>query len=199
MKICRTCKESKEDEDFSKDRKTLDGKKTQCRTCDSKAFNKFYLANPGYTTRRNHETGRYRIMSEAKDSAQWLGIYVAEQVLENYFQDIEKMPPCNRGYDFKCRLGYKIDVKAACLRNNEGWYFRIAKNKIADYFLCLAFDNRNALTPLHIWLIPSNVVNNKTGMSIANAPIPIEKWAKYEKPIGKVIEACNLMKSKKEG
>ena len=102
------------------------------------------------------------------------------------------MPPKNRGFDFICSNGYKIDVKSSTLHDNR-WGFYIRYNTIADYFLCLAFDNRNDLNPQHLWLIPGYILNDKSGVSITESTL--DKWKKYEQPINDVITCCDTMKT----
>ena len=66
----------------------------------------------------------------------------------------------NCGYDFICGDGYKIDVKSAATGDKSGhWIFYTSKNKIPDYFIFIAFDNRDDLNPTHLWIVPGNIVN----------------------------------------
>ena len=109
--------------------------------------------------------GYCRPLKDAKESGNYPGVYVAEQVLSKYFKNITRMKFGNVGYDYVCERGYKIDVKLSCLHKQESgnkfWSFRIKKNTISDFFLCLAFDNRTDLNPRYLWLIPGNIINNK--------------------------------------
>lgn len=95
----------------------------------------------------------------------------------------------------------KIDVKSACsekgIKNGEKiWPFKINKNKIADYFLCLGFDNRQKLNPIHLWLIPGNLINKHSSLRISdNIFSKFSGWEKYELDITKVIEKCNFLKT----
>jgi len=145
-----------------------------------------------------HQSGKCQPMGENKACAQYLGVHVAEQVLSKVFKDVKKMPYGNPGYDFICGGGHKIDVKSSCRRhpkkNVDHWMFIFNKNKIAEYFLCLAFDNRQDLNPEHIWLIPAGDVNDKTGMTISETRL--KKWNRYEQSIDKVISCCDAMKGR---
>lgn len=135
-------------------------------------------------------------MSENVDSSMFLGVHVAEQVLRHMFKNVVQMPYGNHGYDFICGKGYLVDAKASCMiirdRHSPCWKFTIRKNKIADYFILLAFDNRNDINPLHIWMIPGDVINDSTGVSIATTTL--DKWDEYRLDIDKVITCCNAMK-----
>lgn len=122
----------------------------------------------------------------------YLGCEVAEKVLSNVFKDVKVMKPNNPGYDLVCNKGKKIDVKSSCLREN-GWLFRIRKNTTADFFLCIAFDNRKSLTPLHLWLIPSDEVKDKKAIGIR--PNTIHKWDKFKQDISETLQCCNQMKT----
>jgi len=131
-------------------------------------------------------------MSKNKNCSDYLGIHIAENVLSKVFKDVIKMPNNNPGYDFICSNGYKIDVKSACMKKDrpDSWYFHTENNFIADYFLCIAFDNREDLNPLHMWLIPSNTITNKnSSLYISNKSIDV--WNRYEKSIYNIIQCCN--------
>ena len=144
-------------------------------------------------------------------SSQYLGITVTEKVLSKVFPKVKRMPYGNPGYDFICGKGFKVDAKAACYNQDGFWTFSIRYNKIADYFACLAFDNRSSLKPLHFWLIPGNAMlpfgkgsndwreKKKRPVNrffqITINPNTLDKWQEYEKPVDTVLTSCNLMKS----
>lgn len=149
------------------------------------------------TRDRRYRAGVYTPMSANKACALFLGVHVAERVLSHTFKDVKKMPMNNPGYDFICNRGKKIDVKSSCLRcggvKSVRWSFGIKKNQIADYFLCLAFDNRESLNPKHIWLIPAGVVNHQYTVSIATTKI--QKWNAYElDKVDDLVTCCETMR-----
>ena len=133
-------------------------------------------------------------MSDNKACSSYFGVYVNERLLKHYFDDVEVMPMNTPGYDLVCNKGKKIDGKASCLRKNGRWEFTIRHNTIADYFMLVAYDNREDLNPLHIWLIPGHVLNHLMGTSIS--PNTLDKWAEYEQPIDKLSACCDKMKSR---
>ena len=122
----------------------------------------------------------------------YLGVHIAEGVLGRVFKNVERMPMNNPGYDFICNKGKKIDVKSSCQRGGGGWSFGIRHNIIADYFLCLAFDNREDLTPLHVWMIPGCKISHLKGLSINQGTI--NKWDEYALDISKVAACCDTLK-----
>jgi hypothetical protein len=136
-----------------------------------------------------------------KNCATYLGVEISEKILANVFRNVKCMPTGNIGYDFVCGKGYKVDVKASCIHHSNvnnawtHWSFRIHKNTIADYFLCIAFDNREDLNPLHIWLVPGVIVSHLKGASIS--PSTINKWSDYEltNKMDRIIKCCNIMKN----
>ena len=144
---------------------------------------------------KRHENGETSMAENGKCSL-FLGVHVAEQVLSNVFKDVVQMPNGNAGYDFICNKGKKIDVKSSCTRIHDRWSdhwaFMINKNKIADFFLCLAFDNREDLNPLHIWLIPAKLVNHRMHIGVSESTL--SKWNKYKLDINKVAACCDTMK-----
>lgn len=166
-----------------------------CRTCSSSKSRKWSKTNPDKNTAK---TTRYRrrngvkSIAENKGCPSYLGVYVAERVLSNVFKNVERMPNNNLGYDFICNNGFLIDVKASTTRERGDWLFTINQNKIADYFLCIAFDNRTNLTPLHLWLIPGGVLNHLKSAGIAISTFP--KWARYEHPVDRLIKCCDALK-----
>jgi hypothetical protein len=177
---------------------------SRCKTCFSKQGADYAKSHRKQNAERQrawaYRTGRATPMRESKECSDWLGIHIAEKVLSRYFEDIKRMPPNNPGYDFECKRGYKIDVKSSCLHHQENktprWRFVLEENKIADQFFCIGFDNRDALNPCHLWLINGKDINEKQSISISDSPGSLQKWAKYEKPLDKVIECCNALKDK---
>ena len=109
------------------------------------------------------------------------------------------MPMNNQGYDIICNHGKLIDIKSSCIlfRIVDGikysrWMFTINHNTTADYFLCLAFDNREALKPLHAWLIPGSKINHLKNTSVS--PSTINKWDEYALDISKISDCCDAMR-----
>jgi hypothetical protein len=149
----------------------------------------------------SRSNGISRPMSESKESSAYLGIYVAEQVLSNLFDVMHRMPTNNTGYDYTCGRGFKIDVKSSCLcyvkKHSPKWNFNIDRNQVADYFLCISFDNRENLQPQHVWLIPSEVVFHLKILNISNCLKSLSKWTKYERPLDRVLSCCDEMRDRR--
>ena len=128
-----------------------------------------------------------------KECGYYLGVYVVEHILSKVFKNVERMPRNNKGYDFICGYGKRIDVKSSATYDNSGrWSFRIGKNCIADYFLCVAFDNRTDLNPVHIWLMPGYTVNDSDYIIIDKSNI--SEYDEYVLPIDEVVMQCDIMK-----
>ena len=192
--ICRRCNVELNDENWyssSKERHDY-----ICKPCLMDKNKEWYHANldkaRAQKTRANRKHGT-KPMNENRECASFLGVHVAEKVLANVFKNVERMPHNNKGYDFICGQGYKIDVKSSTIHKKRGcWQFNIERNKIADHFLCIAFDNRDDLNPLHLWLIPGYVINPYRGVSIR--PDTIHRWCEYQLDINRVVACCNTMK-----
>lgn len=202
LRRCTKCGEQKPLSAFYNQSKGKYGKMSYCKTCDKERGKLYAHVHPGRTTRLYHVRGIHKPMSEAKDSPLWLGVHISERVLMGYFENVIRMPHGNPGYDFMCERGYKIDAKSSCLHLSRGcntsrWTFGVNRNQIADYFLCLAFDNREDLNPLHIWLIPGEEVNMLSGFSVYNSLVGLEKWWEYERPICNVVGCCHALKEAK--
>lgn len=145
-----------------------------------------------------HTKGTKRPMGENKSCSSYLGVYIAERVLSKIFSNIIRMPYGNKGYDFICQKGYKIEVKSSCLRTQKRrrkvhtkWDFGVNKNGVADYFIFVAFDNREDLNPCHVWLIKGTEIittpmnkqaklNSKTVFSVSNSERSKSHYVEYE-------------------
>jgi len=172
---------------------TTDGVTTQIRCVVN-----LHTEHVGFSTLFQKSPGNTGASESNKECSQYLGIIVGERMLLRVFKNVEVMPFGNQGYDFICNSGYKIDVKSATkMKNHNGWMFNINRNQIADYFLCLAFDDRENLNPKHIWLIPGEKVNHLIGLAISISTM--DKWSQYEltNKLNDVIECCNILKNKK--
>lgn len=172
---------------------------------NQRAISKGYKNFNDYQNQRNHILGLCKSMYEDKNSALYLGVVVAERVLSKVFEEVKRMHHGNPGFDFICKNGYKIDVKSSCLHktgNHTFWKFNINKNKIADYFLLLAFDNREDLNPKRIWLIKGTeiinacLLNNKESLDITNNKKGRRKYKKYRQTdkLRKTVACCDIMK-----
>jgi len=168
-----------------------------------KGFNDFNE----YRNKLHHIRGISLPLSDNKECPNYLGVYIAERYLSKIWDNVTRMPYCNKGFDFICGKGYKIDVKCSCLCSSEYiincfWNFRIHHNMVADYFLLLAFDNRIDLNPLHIWLIKGDeiinrgMLNHKEMLKIQNNSKLLSKLYIYEKidKLDKLKECCNREK-----
>jgi hypothetical protein len=166
-----------------------------CKECNNQQANLWWKANPdkarAKATKASRKNG-IRSFDENKTCSAFLGVPVAERVLERVFKNVEVMPYGNEGFDFICNHGKLIDVKSACLNKNGSWTFHIYYNVIADYFLCLAFDNRRDLNPLYAWLLPSSDFSHLSGTTIR--PSTIHRWDKYQLDVEKVSECCDVIR-----
>jgi len=186
-KLCPDCNEIKDWSEFPtrKSGKYAGQPYTYCKKCHTVHCREYM-----------HKKGLSNPMKENKNCTQYLGIYIAERILSKVFKDVIRMPNNNPGFDFICSKGFKVDVKSACLKGDKykGWTFVIKRNKIADYFLCLAFDDRESLNPMHVWLIPGKEVNMHGFIQITNTEKSINNRSKYEQSINKVMECCNTLR-----
>lgn len=190
-KKCPVCNEIKKISEFRvyKSGRNKGNQFSYCKKCQS-----------AEAARLAYAKGKRKPMSLARYSGSYLGVYVAERALSKFFNNIEKMPYGNPGYDFVCSKGFKIDVKSSCLHHKKGerpfWAFRVDRNTVADYFLCLAFDDRDKLEPQHVWLIPGNDVNSKLSVIVRNTDAGLLKFGLYERPLGPVESCCNVLREK---
>lgn len=196
--VCRVCDAKLNDGNWNASRK-----KNQdhiCKSCHAKWQYLWRKANPEKDrtifTRHNRKRGNLP-MDKNRECSSFLGVYVAERVLSHVFKNVNKMPMNNPGYDFVCSRGQMVDVKCSCKHHIKThiyrWTFNIRKNQIADYFLFLAFDNREDLNPLHIWLIPGDRINDH--MTVCISESRLDKWDKYRLNISKVATCCDTLRN----
>lgn len=158
-----------------------------------------------------HNTGRQIPMQYNPDCPAWFGNFIVENYIMKTFEDPIKMPYGNPGYDWICNKGQKIDSKARCLEYKggkwSGWKFSIKYNIITDYFILSAWDNRDSLNPLHVWIFHKDdmVRKGKGGcaprvkfwkrdtFSITNTPEGLKEFEKWEVTdrLDKLKEICN--------
>ena len=186
-KICKTCGELKDISTFGKHNHSKDHLTYSCTAC-----------RVNLNRESQHRTGNAIPYDKAKDFSMYLGIHIAESLLSTVFDNVTRAKMNNPGYDFICGKGYKIDSKSACIthtQNYDVWGFHISQNKIADCFACIGFDNRRLLTPIHFWLIPGYIVQNKKMLTIKTEYKKIENpYSMYERPIEKIANQCNVMR-----
>ena len=132
-------------------------------------------------------------MNENKDCAAHYGVYINERLLKHYFNDVEVMPYGNPGYDFICNNGWKIDGKSSFTGDKGYWQFTIRHNTTADYFFCVAYDNRKDKNIIRIWILPGDKFSHLVKVKISKSTI--NKWAEYEQDINKIITCCDSMKA----
>ena len=142
-----------------------------------------------------HSHGLNQPYNENKLCGLYLGVYIAEQILSNYFNSMEKAPMHTKGYDFICGNGFKIDVKSSSRRlstiGKKVWQFDLRCNHVADYFLLIAFSEREHPMPLHVWLVPSDLYRDQQKIGISDNIKSLNRWKQYERPIAGIIEKCN--------
>lgn len=206
---CSKCKQTLPISAFYKNKSQKNGFESQCKKCESatrayktctvcgmyKPHFGFGMCRKCYDAQRRHiEVPTY---TQNRSCTAFLGCHVAEHVLRKVFKDVKMMPYGNKKYDFICNHGKKIDVKSACLPTvsnaKQRWLFSINYNTVADYFLCIAFDNREDLNPLHLWLIPGKTINHLTGAVISKSTVA--KWNKYELDLTETVKCCTTLKS----
>ncbi len=175
------------------------GYKSHSEYLDMLAKKRGYKSHSEYCSEIKYENGECVPFSKNKECPLYLGVHIAERILPLIFDNVERMPYGNRGYDFICINGYKIDVKSSSLRSNNLWMFGIRKNKIADYFLMIAFDNRYDLNVMNIWLVKNNKIirggklNERVGFGIMNNKKSLRKLKEYEitDKLDNIQKVCN--------
>lgn len=201
-KKCPHCGETKLVSEFYRSSSTKSGYQYWCKTCSNERNRRWRSENSDHVRALNNASryrrGIHKPLGTNPYCSSYLGVFVAERVLAHVFDHVEKMPYGNPGFDFRCGRGCKIDVKSACrltrLCHSDSWPFAIRKNANADYFLLIAFSDRENLEPEHVWLVPGELVNDKFGVSISDSRL--DKWSKYEldDKLAQVIACCDSIR-----
>jgi len=214
LKHCNGCGEDKELKEFNfrKSGRCAGKPLSRCRECESGRVKKWEADNPEKANmwhKRHPDENRKRVReyhyqhgskpaSENKACPAYLGCVIAETILSHEFPGFKRMPPGNPDYDYECPKGFLIDVKSSTRRSriigNNRWVFSVRNNKRVHYFIFIAFDDLESLTPMHIWLIPGYLVNDRKNISIPDTVKSLAKWSKYERSLKNALECCDKMK-----
>ncbi|MCK4665873.1 hypothetical protein KAU33_03945 [Candidatus Dependentiae bacterium] len=211
-KTCPKCHETKPLNEFYKNKSTKDGRSCYCKECKKESDKKDYQIHREERKEKMKKNGRiwyrrigrqkyeHQSMHENKSCSAYLGIVIAERLCRHLFNDVKVMPYGFPGYDFICNKGKLINVKSATITftgksKNPRWLFVINNNKIPDFFILIAFDNRTDLNPLHLWMIPGHILNNQGKASMSRSTI--HKWSKWERDIKDAQLCCVELKNKK--
>ncbi|MCK4668289.1 hypothetical protein KAU33_16170 [Candidatus Dependentiae bacterium] len=209
-KRCYKCHETKSLDEFHNRKTTKDGKDWLCKECSKKDSKIQYQKDIEKSREQSRKYSRehkdeirkqrgHKSMYENKNCAQYLGIVIGERLCRHLFKNVQVMPTHNTGFDIICNKGEKIEIKTSCMCLEHGkypyWGFNIGRNKIADFFILVAFDNIEDLNPIHLWMIPGSEINNNSGKSIR--PSTVHKWNQWERSIEEIQLCCNELKEEK--
>ncbi len=135
------------------------------------AINAGFSSPTEYVNNRNYIIGIYQgPESENKGCARYFGEYIEQKYVSQIFEDpIPFKGPhcgqhCEKKYDFECKNGFKVKHIASCVRIDNYhvsysgdpipyWGYLIRKNNVPDYWILSAWDNRESLEPLYVWII----------------------------------------------
>lgn len=199
MKRCTKCEKIKSESEFYNDRSRKDGLQSYCKDCSAEMCKTYRESNRENVNKYAREF-RYKHgskpMSENKECTSYLGCYINERILKHVMPNAVLMNNCNPGYDIVCGKGYLVDAKASTLfywKNKSPWWnFKINRNKTPDYFLLTAYKDRESLEICHMWLIPGDVINDK---STVNISLPtIHKWDHYKIDHTEALKCVNEMR-----
>lgn len=122
-KKCKTCGEELTSHTcYTSDMK--DGRR-RCKKCSYKQRRELYDKRRELekeVSRTRYYAQRGSSYSENKRCSMHLGVYIAENLIENMFEDIVRAPMHNKGYDFILKSGETIDVKASNLSTKNNWF-----------------------------------------------------------------------------
>lgn len=202
-KKCNKCGKTKSIDEFNKDKNKKDGRGSHCKRCNKKYRKEYREENREKLNKKSRKYSQehkdkirkqqgHISMHENKLCSSYLGVFIAERLCKHLFKNVEVMPYGFPGYDIVCNRGKKIDVKSSTTHSRHSkypfWTFHIDYNKIADFFILVAFDDKEDLNPLHMWMIPGKEINHRSGKSISLSTI--HKWSRWERSIEEVQMCC---------
>lgn len=139
-----------------------------------------------YVKTRSYYPGMPNPIKENRMDNKFIGVYIGENGITKIYEGSKRMPYNHPGYDIICQKGYKIDVKSTVLSRYNTFSFGIQKNRTADYFALVGFNNIIELTPLHLWIIKSDEnihgrqLKELGALKIIDEPQYIQEYQKYE-------------------
>lgn len=165
---------------------------------DIMAIGRGFTCYDEYTKVWEYYPGMPNPISENRKDPRFIGLYIAENSILKLFEGSQKMKCGNHGYDIVCNKGYKIEVKAATLTRQNTLSFHIARNKIADYFILIGFNNIIELRPLYLWIIKNDEIirgcrlRDIDVLGISNEPEFVKPFKKYDTmdKLEKLKEIC---------
>lgn len=209
---CKKCVKERAGKYYRKHRKKLIDKAKKRREENSEKLaeeSRIYYQDHKKDRKKYHKEWYERIgrekaghlpMYKNKLCPSYLGVVIAERLVRHLFDDVETMSMHNPGFDFVCNRGKKIDVKSSSTRFRNGkfprWIFEINHNNTADFFICVAFDNRTDLNPLHMWMIPGHILSKQGSARISLSTIC--KWNKWKMDINDAQICCTELKNREK-
>lgn len=109
----------------------------------------------------------------SRRGTQELGIDITNQIFQDLYPRAQFISDAHR-YDFILN-DVKVDVKGAIFSKGH-WAYAIQRNKIADVFFLMAFDEDYNL--LKMWCIPASDISHLTGIAISKGTF--RRWEEYD-------------------
>lgn len=150
-----------------------------------------------------HDTGRALPKEFNKDCSKWFGEFITQDRVMKTFEHAIPAPPNNPNFDWTCKDGKKVEHKGSCLlyepKKTPRLKFYLDYNNIADYFVLSAWDNREYLNPIYIWIFDrDDIVRGKPfwrreSLSITDSYEGLKEFRKYEAAdkLKKLKEFCD--------
>lgn len=112
--------------------------------------------------------------SENKSCPLYFGDYIEKKYVMQIFEDpipfeykkddMGRIIDRTKPYDYICKNGFKLKHIASCKRTDKFhvlnylddilyWGYLIRRNNVPDYYILSAWDDRNSLNPLYVWII----------------------------------------------
>lgn len=183
-----------------------------------------------YINKTNYATRYIGPESENKSCPLYFGDYIEKKYVMQIFEDpilfeykkddmgriIDKIKP----YDYICKKGLKIKHIASCVRIDEFhlssymgdpipyWGYLIKKNNIPDYYILSAWNDRNSLEPLYVWIIMGDEIFitqrsqkpfwDRATFVIYDTRKGIDRMSKYEvtNKLERLKEVCGIARKK---
>lgn len=183
-----------------------------------------YTSTTEYRNEMNHEMGRFSAYSDNSECPTYFGQYIEEKYVSQIFDhpvpfefpkdELGRITDNHKPYDYLCKKGLKIKMVSSVCHTSPSkvskvtgdmlpyFEYAIRKNSVPDYYILSAWDNRESLDPLFVWIIKSNEIFittqsrklfwDRENLSISFNENGIKKMKQYEAndKLDKLKEIC---------
>lgn len=183
-----------------------------------------------YANKLNYATKYLGPESENKDCSRYFGNYMEKKYVMQIFEDpipfeyekdkMGRIIDRTKPYDYICKKGLKIKHIASCIRTDKlhviscfgdpllYWEYLIKNNNVPDYYILSAWNDRDSLEPLYVWIIRGDEIFitqrsqkpfwDRSTFAVYDTRKGIDRMSKYEATnrLEQLREICRIARKK---